>query len=133
MRHDVLDVELEQRLDWDLVVHEYAGAAKELHGLDAGRCREQQVAVLAQLQGAAYLQPANLLGMLRAADVVVAQERIAGRGGFVAHVRIALEVLWPRRPRRVRSGDHRPPLFRGTRQIRELLFHEADQTYQFFW
>ena len=72
MRHDVLDVELEQRLDWDLVVHEYAGAAKELHGLDAGRCRERQVSVSAKYQGAAYLQPADLLGVLRVADVVVA-------------------------------------------------------------
>ena len=28
MRHDVLDVELEQRLGRDLVVHEHAGAAQ---------------------------------------------------------------------------------------------------------
>jgi len=74
MRHDVLDVELEQRLGRDLVVHEHAGGAQELHGLEAGRCRERQVAVLAQLQGAAYLQPADLLGVLRVADVVVAQK-----------------------------------------------------------
>lgn len=45
MRHDVLDVVLEQRLGRDLVVHEHAGAAHELHGLEAGRCREGQVAV----------------------------------------------------------------------------------------
>ena len=87
MRHDVLDVELEQLLGRDLVVHEHAGAAQELHGLYPGRYRERQVSVSAHLQGAAYLQPADLLGVLRVADVVVAQEWIPGRGGVVVHVK----------------------------------------------
>ena len=133
MRHDVLDIEFEQIPGRYLVVHEHAGAAQELHGLKARRCRERQVAVQAHLHCASYLQLAYLLRVLRVPYVVVTQEWIPGRGGVLAHIRIAWEVPWPRRPRRVRSGDRRPPLFRGTQLIREVLFHEADQTYQFFW
>jgi len=104
MRHDMLDVELEQRLGRDLVVHEHAGGAQKLHGLDAGRCREREVSVSAKHQGAAYLQPADLFGVLRVADVVVAQERIAGRGGVVAHIKTSWEAPWRPRPQPAPRG-----------------------------
>lgn len=120
MRHDVLDVVLEQLLGRDLVVHEHAGAAQELHGLEAGRCRERQVSVSAHLQGAADLQPADLLCVLRVADVVVAQERIPGRGGvgsrlmsgllgrlFGGNSFIQCQVLWWERLQSVSRGEHR--------------------------
>lgn len=51
MRHDVLDVELEHCLGRYFVVHEHAGGAQELHGLEAGRCREWQVGVSAPPKG----------------------------------------------------------------------------------